>query len=151
MSEKKESILIIEDDEALSSSLAELLRSKGYAVDTALNGTEALSRSKKSFHHLAIIDIKLPDKEGTDLLDKLRQTVPPMRKIILTGYPDLGNAVKSVNLGVDKYLIKPVQPRDLLKTVEEELKKRREEAKYSQKKVGEYIKTKVAEAEKRRE
>ena len=151
MSEKKEGILIIEDDEAVSSSLAELLRSKGYAVDTALNGTEALSRSKKQLHHLAIIDIKLPDTDGTDLLSKLRQTVPPMRKIVLTGYPDLENAVKSLNLGADKYLIKPVQPEELLKTVEEQLKKRREEAKYSQRKVGEYIKTKVAEVERRKE
>jgi len=116
-----------------------------------LNGTEALSRSKKQLHHLAIIDIKLPDTDGTDLLSKMRQTVPPMRKIILTGYPDLENAVKSLNLGADKYLIKPVQPEELLKTVEEQLKKRREEAKYSQRKVGEYIKTKVAEVERRKE
>jgi len=148
LSKKKEgNILIIEDDEELASSLAKMLKSEGYDVDIAPNGMEALSRSKKSLYHLAIIDIRLPDANGTDLLSGLRETVPPMRKIILTGYPDLDNAVKAVNLGADMYLIKPIEPEGLLKVVNDQLKKREDEVKYSQDKVEEFIKTRTAEVE----
>jgi len=148
MSEKMEiNILIIEDDRSLLNSLAALLRREGWRVDTAMTGREALTRSEKGFHHLAIIDIRLPDMEGTDLLGKLRNAVPPMQKIILTGYPDLENAVKAVNLGADLYLIKPIEPEKLLKAIKDQLKKREEEVKYSQEKVGEYIKTRTAETE----
>jgi len=148
VSKKKErNILIIEDDEELASSLAEMLKSEGFSVDVAPNGMEALSRSEKSLYHLAIIDIRLPNADGTDLLGMLRETVPPMRKIILTGYPDLENAVKAVNLGANMYLIKPVEPQKLLEVIKDQLKKREEEVRYSQKKVGEYIKTRAAEAE----
>jgi len=151
VSKKKErNILIIEDDEELASSMAEMLKSEGYNVDIALNGIEALSRSEKSLYHLAIIDIRLPDADGTDLLGMLRVTVPPMRKIILTGYPDLENAVKAVNLGANMYLIKPIEPQKLLEVIKNQLKKREEEVKYSQKKVEEYIKTRTAEAERRK-
>lgn len=146
MSKKMEgTVLIIEDDEELASSLATMLRFEGYSVDIALTGGEALSRSKERFYHLAIIDIRLPDMDGADLLGKLRKTIPPMRKIILTGYPDLENAVKAVNLGADLYLIKPVEPKKMLDEVKKQLKKREEEAKYSQEKVGEYIKTRARE------
>lgn len=146
----EESILIIEDDKALSESLAGLLRGEGWRVNTALTGREALRKSDKH-HHLAIIDIRLPDADGTDLLDKLRETVPPTRKIILTGYPDLENAMKALNRGAHVYLIKPIEPEKLIKVIKQQLKKREEEVKYSQKKVGEFIKAKVAELEKEEE
>lgn len=152
MGKKMESsILIIEDDRSLLDSLATLLRGEGWRVDTAMTGREALTKSKKGLYHVAIIDIRLPDVEGTDLLDKLRETVPHTRKIILTGYPDLENAVKALNRGADMYLIKPIESEKLLNIIKGQLKKRKEEVKYSQKKVGKFIKTRVAELEEREE
>jgi DNA-binding NtrC family response regulator len=66
----------------------------------------------------------------------------------LTGYPDLENAVKALNRGAHVYLIKPIKPEKLVKVIKQQLKKREEEVKYSQKKVGEFIKAKVAEIKK---
>jgi len=120
-------------------------------VDTAETGKEALMKSKESLHHLAIIDIRLPDTEGTDLLERLKETVPSTRKIILTGYPDLENAVKALNLGAQAYLIKPVEPKKLLNVIKQQLKKQEEEVEYSQEKVADYIKTRAAEIEKKKE
>ncbi len=149
MSDKTERILIVEDDEDLLAQLADLLENAGYKVDKATTVGEAVKQTKKIFHYLAIIDIKLPDMNGTKLIPKLPSTTPAIRKIILTGYPDMDNAVEALNLGADKYLIKPVAPEQLLKTVKEQLMKREEEAKYSEKKVEEYIKTRTDEIAKK--
>src|SRR5207237_51694 len=72
------------------------------------------------------IDINLPDTEGTELLSKIHGMLPKARKVILTGYPTLENAVDSVNRQADAYIIKPVNPKDLLKVIAENMNKKTE-------------------------
>jgi DNA-binding NtrC family response regulator len=140
-------ILIVDDDENIRKVLQAILEEEGYiveAVDTAKKGIE---RSEKSFYNVALIDIRLPDMEGIELLAKMRDTKPKMRKIIVTGYPTLQNAVAAVNKGADAYIMKPFDVEKILKTITEQLKKQKEEKSYSEEKVAEFIETRVKELE----
>ena len=136
----KASILVIDDDEGIRMSLANVLDLKGYQVDVAKDGKEAIAKYKKHHYDLALIDIVLPDMKGTELLSKMSSGVVDMVKVIVTGYPDLDNAIKSVNEGADGYVIKPFDVKELLDKVSVLLKKQAENRKYSEEKVTEYIK-----------
>ncbi len=138
-------ILIIDDDEAIRRTLSTILEEKGYIIDTAKSAEEAIKKSASAYYNLALIDIKLPDIEGIDLLNKLQEISPEMIKIILTGYPSLQNAVKAVNRGADGYLIKPVNIDDLHKMIKKHLKRQEEERRYSEEKVAEFIESRVKE------
>jgi len=140
-------ILIVDDDQSILKTFAEVLRDAGHVVDTALNGKGAIEMSKANFYNLALIDIRLPDMEGTKLLTALRQTTPKMAKIIITGYPSLQNAVEAVNKGADGYIIKPAQTEELLKMVREHLHKQHEAEQYSERNVVEYVKTRIRKLE----
>jgi len=141
-------ILVVDDDESIRKTLRAILEEKGYVVDTAENGKEAIEKSKTKFYNLALIDIRLPDLEGTKLLTAIHETTPKMVKIIVTGYPSLQNAVEAVNKGADAYVIKPFNMESVLNTIKEHLKKQQEAKRYSEEKVTEFIETRVRELEK---
>jgi DNA-binding NtrC family response regulator len=143
-------ILVIDDDASVRKILAMALEDDGYIVDTAENGGEAIRKSNANFYNLALIDIRLPDMEGTRLLKEMKDTVPKMAKIIVTGYPGLQNAVEAVNKGADGYIVKPFKMEDLLKTVREHLKKQEEAKKYGEEKIKEFIETRAAELERKK-
>jgi len=141
-------ILVVDDDESIRKVLETILEDEGYVVDTAKNGREAIKKSKVKFYNLALIDIRLTDMEGTKLLTKLKDTTPKMRKIIVTGYPSLQNAIEAVNRGANAYVLKPFDMDKVLETIEDQLKRQQEEKRYTQEKVGEFIETRVKELEK---
>lgn len=140
-------ILVVDDDESIRKVLATILEDNGYAVDTAKNGEEAIKKSRLKFYNVALIDIRLPDIEGIELLTKMRNTTPKMRKIIITGYPALQNAIDALNKGADAYIVKPFDMDKVLQTIKEQLKQQKEEKKYNQEKVTEFIETRVKELE----
>ncbi len=139
-------ILIIDDEESIRKSVAAVLEAKGYLVDTAESGQEAIEKSKTRAYNLALIDIRLPDMEGTDLLTAFKNT-PDMVKIIVTGYPSLQNAIEALNRGADGYVVKPFAVEVLLELVNKHLKKQKEERKYSEQKVAEFIEARAKELE----
>jgi DNA-binding NtrC family response regulator len=141
-------ILVVDDDESVRKVLATILEEEGYAVDTAKNGREAIKKSKVKFYNLALIDIRLTDMEGTKLLTRVKDTMPKMRKIIITGYPSLQNAIEALNRGADAYILKPFDMGKVLGTIKDQLKKQEEEKRYSHEKVTEFIETRVKELEK---
>lgn len=140
---KKKSILVVEDDKAILKGLKEILQSEDYSVDTAENGREALQKSQKKFFNLALLDIKLPDVEGTELLKIMHKNQPEMMKIMVTGYPSLENAVIALNRGADAYIIKPVKPEKLLDLIEGKLDEQSAAEKMTEEKVTEWIKTRA--------
>jgi DNA-binding NtrC family response regulator len=140
---RRPKILVIDDDESIRKVLASILTDKGYEVDTAKDGAEAIKKTMNSFYNLALIDIRLPDMEGTELLNKLKDSTPKMVKIMLTGYPSLENTINAMNKGADGYLIKPVNMSALNEKIEEHLKKQEEATKYSEEKVAQFIETKA--------
>ena len=138
-------ILIVDDDENIRKVLMAILEDKGYDMEAVGSAREAIKKTDKKFYNLALIDIRLPDMEGIDLLMKIRDTTPRMRKIIITGYPTLQNAVDAVNRGADAYITKPFDVERVLNTISEQLRKQEQEKKYSQDKVAEFIETRVRE------
>lgn len=133
----------MDDDEAIVDSLKEILQLQGYSVDTAYSGSQALRKSESKDYHLALFDIKLPDMEGTELLTRIHKEMPKMMKIMITGFPALDNAVESLNLGADAYLMKPVSPEELLRVVAAKLKEQDDIEKMNQKKIKEWIENRV--------
>ena len=140
-------ILVADDDEGIRETIATILEDEGYLVDKAENGKEAIEKSNKRVYNVALIDIRLPDMEGTELLTAMKDTMPKMIKIIITGYPAVQNAIDAVNKGADAYILKPVKVDNLLSTIKEHLKKQREAKKFNEEKVTEFIKTRVREIE----
>jgi DNA-binding response OmpR family regulator len=141
----KPRILVVDDDETIRESVSAVLKGAGYTVDTAETGRAAIAASNANSYNLALIDIRLPDMEGVELLTAIRKTVPPTIKIIVTGYPSMDNAVKAVNKGVDGYMVKPFKNEELLAKIEEHLKKQQEATTYSEEKVAEFIRTRALE------
>ena len=140
-------ILVVDDDESIRRVLTTILEEEGYAVDTVKNGKEAIKKSKTKFYNLGLIDIRLPDMEGTKLLTSMRDTTPKMRKIIITGYPSVQNAIEALNKDADAYIMKPFDMDKVLATIREQLKKQKGEREYCQEKVTEFIETRVRQLE----
>ena len=123
---RKQRILIVDDDQNILEVISTGLQDAGYLVDTARNANEAVDKSGTISYNLALVDIRLPDIEGTKLLTRLKVARPEIDTIILTGYPTLQNAVEAVNNGADAYLLKPVRMNDILEVVRDKLKKQEE-------------------------
>jgi DNA-binding NtrC family response regulator len=143
-------ILVIDDDASVRKVVTIALEDEGYVVDTAESGSEAIRKSNISFYNVALIDIRLPDMQGTSLLTAMKDTTPKMAKIIVTGYPGLQSAIDAVNGGADGYIVKPFKMGDLLKIVKEHLRKQEDAKRYGEEKVREFIETRAAEIERQR-
>ncbi len=136
-------ILIVDDDEMILESLVSILESEGYLASTARTGSEAVAKTEKEFFNAMLIDIHLPDMTGIEVISRIKDTTPKMRKLILTGFPETHTAIGAVNEKADAYLVKPFDPELLLELLEQNLRQQEEELKYAQEKVLEYIKTRV--------
>ena len=122
-------ILVIDDDGSIMKTIAAILQSEGYVVSTAENGKEAIEKSNTDFYRVALIDFRLPDMQGTELLTALRETTPKTVKIMVTGYPTLQNTIECVNKHADAYFIKPVDYENLLNTIKSLIQKQQESKK----------------------
>lgn len=142
---KNARILVVDDDENIRKVEVAILEDQSYTVESVGTAREAIEKSKRKFYNVALIDIRLPDMEGIELLTKFRETTPKIRKIIVTGYPTLQNAVDAVNKGADAYIVKPFDVEKVLKTIQQQLSKQEEERRYSQDKVAEFIEARVRE------
>jgi DNA-binding response OmpR family regulator len=140
-------ILIIDDDATVRRSLEVALKKNGYEVDVAENGQEAIKKSKAKLYNLALVDLRLPDMDGIELLTSMREAAPKMVKIIITGYPSQENAIEAVNRGADGYMVKPYTMEELLRKIKEQLQKQQEAKKYSEEKVKEFIEARAEEHE----
>ncbi len=118
----KKNILVIDDDKSILRTFTRILQKNGYIIDVAETGKEALEKADKKKYDLALIDIRLPDMEGTDLLIKMQRSMRDSIKIMITGFPSLETGVKALDEGADAYLVKPVKPEELLALIEEKFK-----------------------------
>ncbi len=106
--DKHARILVVDDDENIRNTVKTILEDEGYIVDLAATGNEAIKRTEETAYNVALLDIRLPDMEGVELLKLMKDAVPRTRKIMVTGYPSMQNAVTALNKNADAYLIKPV-------------------------------------------
>ena len=136
-------VLVIDDDQTIRDSLAAILKDEGYDVDEAEDGGEAIKKTKKRTYNAALIDIKLPDISGIELLTRLKDSHPKMKKIILTGFPSQQNAIAALNDGADAFLVKPVEVQKMLEILRKQLDKQKQEVEVSQDSIAKFIKTKI--------
>jgi DNA-binding NtrC family response regulator len=115
------SILVIDDDDNLRNTLAAILSRAGYSVATAGYVCEAIEYLATNCFDLVLLDLKLPDIQGTDLLSNLRAVYPDLPVMILTGNPALSFADGAERFGTCGYFLKPVDPAVLLDCVKEVL------------------------------
>ena len=141
------SILIVDDDETILAVLKEILELDGYTVETAATGKEAIEKSENILVNLSLLDIRLPDMEGTELITKLHKADPQMIKIIITGFPSFDNAVKSLNLGADAYIMKPVNSKELLELVGEKIREQQAASQIDEDRVSDWINGKIRKIE----
>jgi sigma-B regulation protein RsbU (phosphoserine phosphatase) len=121
----RDSILIVDDDLDFLGIIKRILESKGYEVVTVPSAGESLSRLKERFYNVAILDISLPDADGTELLSHITEMHPDIIAIMLTGHSSVVNAVQSLNRGAFAYLEKPLDPANLLSVINRGLEKQR--------------------------
>ncbi len=116
----KPSILIIDDDSAILCSFTRIFQKRGYLVEVAAKGSEAIAKIRSNRFDVALIDFRLPDMEGTELFPVIQKTSPKTVKIMLTGNIQL---LKNLR-GADAFLGKPVNPQKLLSVIDSKLKDR---------------------------
>lgn len=121
MEKDKKSVLVVDDDESVLRVFTRVLGKNGYTVDVARTGKEALAKAQVSSYAVILLDIQLPDIDGTALLLKLPGKASEMVKIIVTGHSTMERGVKAADYGADDYLVKPVKPEELLVTIKERL------------------------------
>jgi two-component system response regulator HydG len=127
----KKTILVVDDDKSILRTFTRILQKSGYEIDVAETGKEAVEKAENHRYDFALVDIRLPDMDGTDLLAKLKRQLQSTVKIMITGFPSLETGVKALDEGADAYLVKPVKPQELLMLLEEKLKNREEPAEVS--------------------
>jgi DNA-binding NtrC family response regulator len=138
-------ILVIDDDPEIRYTFKALLLAEGYHVEVAETGMEAIRKTEEKWYNIALIDINLPDINGIQLLTKLGEGSPKMRKIIITGFPTLANAVDAVNKQANAYLIKPVEIPQMLEIIKEQLERQQSEETFGEVKIGEFMQNRARE------
>ena len=106
-------VLIVDDEYQLLEAFKKKLSKEGMEVFTASNGQEAITIIKQETLDIGLFDIKLPDTDGVELLEKLREIQPTAEVIMLTGYASVDTAIRSMKLGAYDYLTKPVKLSEL--------------------------------------
>ncbi len=120
-----ESIMVVDDDRDFLDIIRRILEKKGYKISAVPSASEAISLLKKGFYNAAILDISLPDADGTELLSNILELHPDIVTIMLTGHSSVKNAVQSLNRGAFAYLEKPVDPENLLTVINKGMEKQR--------------------------
>ena len=115
---EKNSILVVDDEDALRTVLSSELESEGYIVATAGDGDEAISILQGKSFDLVLLDIKMPRVDGFEVLRFIKERYPATKVIMLTGFADLKNAIESKKLGAEDFVSKPYDLVDLLTTIE---------------------------------
>jgi DNA-binding response OmpR family regulator len=140
---KAPNILIVDDDINICETIGLILREEGWDTEVAHTGKEAIRKSEETAFNVALLDIRLPDIEGTKLLKLLHETTPKTIKIIVTGHPALRNVVEALNDGADAYLTKPVRPEDLLITIRAKFEEQQQAERMTEEKITAFIKTRA--------
>ena len=107
------SLLIVEDDKSFLQRLARAMETRGFAVSTAESVADGLLQVEKAPPAFAVVDMRLADGNGLDVISAMKKRRPDARAIILTGYGNIATAVNAVKLGAVDYLAKPVDADDV--------------------------------------
>jgi two-component system, NtrC family, response regulator AtoC len=111
-------LLLVEYDAGLRTAITLDLEDAGYEVEAVGSVKEAAHALQKRRVDLLLVDLKLPDGSGLDVLAVAKEIEPPPRSIVMTGFPEVGSAVEAMKRGAHDYVTKPLEPDDLVMTVQ---------------------------------
>src|SRR5438270_7431513 len=131
-------VLIVDDEESVTVTMAAILEMDGYSVATALRGVDALEQIEGEVFDLVLTDLRLDDFDGMDVLAAARRKSPDTVGIVLTGYASLESAVKALREGAYDYMLKPADVEELRATVARGIERR---------KLGQQLRARVADLE----
>jgi DNA-binding NtrC family response regulator len=114
-------VLIIDDERPVLMTLEALLKRHGYQVDTAPTAIQGLKALKSKPPTLVLLDLRLPDADGLEMLERIKTELPQVQVIILTAHDSLHNAIESIKRGAYHFISKPYAPEELLSLVEKAL------------------------------
>jgi len=120
MMEDNKRILVVDDDKGILRTFKSILEKAGYTVDTVETGKDALKKIQKQKFSLCLIDVRLPDMDGTEILRKMANDSETV-KIIVTGFSSEEVGERAADYGADDFLVKPVKAEELLAAVRERL------------------------------
>ncbi len=121
-------ILIVDDDEAVAESLAELLSSKGYAARVVSDPAKAMALATSGSTALALVDLRMPGIGGIELLQAIKSRLPDLPVFIISGYVTVDTAVAAMKYGATDIFSKPIKTADLLAEIGRVMRERREPA-----------------------
>jgi two-component system response regulator AtoC len=101
-------VLIVDDQESIRHFVSKALTDEGYLVTTAADGKEALKAVEKEPPDMVLLDLRLPDMHGLDILKEIKSAYPEMTVVIMTAFGDVESAVKAMKLGAFDYVNKPI-------------------------------------------
>src|SRR6184192_3688914 len=123
MKTENHGVLIIDDERPVLMTLEALLKRHGYQVETAPTATQGLKVLKTKSPSLVLLDLRLPDADGLEMLERIKSELPKVQVIILTAHDSLHNAIESIKRGAYHFISKPYAPEELLSLVEKALEK----------------------------
>ncbi|RUM90079.1 MAG: sigma-54-dependent Fis family transcriptional regulator [Thermodesulfatator sp.] len=118
---RNECVLVVDDSPEIRVSMAEVLKNRGFSVDTASDGQEAMEMLDNRFFDIVLTDLAMPRKTGMDLLKYLTEASPETICIIITGFGSVQGAVEALKLGAYDYLCKPIKPDEVLILIDKAL------------------------------
>jgi DNA-binding response OmpR family regulator len=119
--DKMKPVLIVEDEAIMREALSDWLRDEGYEVETAEEGERALEKLAQQDFGVAVLDLRLPGRDGIEVLRQAREQNPDLKGIIITAYPSVETAVEAMKIGAVDYVVKPFAPDALEKSIQEVL------------------------------
>jgi two-component system response regulator RegA len=112
--------LVADDNDALRERLGKALRDRGYDVRTAATAEEAVAIARQESPEYAVVDLRMPGKNGLELLKELRAVDPSTQVVMLTGFGSIATAVEAIKLGAVNYVTKPADADDVIASFSEE-------------------------------
>jgi DNA-binding NtrC family response regulator len=111
-------VLVIDDERVICDACDLIISEKGCSVDRCMTGKAGLSALGRAIYDIVLLDLKLPDLEGMEILKKIGKEKPDLRVIIMTGYDTIPVAVEAMKMGAADYLGKPFTDDELISAIE---------------------------------
>jgi two-component system response regulator RegA len=115
-----QSIILVDDEDHFRGRLARAFANRGYTVFQAANVDEAMAKIRENRPAWALVDLKMPEKSGLDLIRAAKEFLPTIKIVVLTGYGSIATATEAIKLGAHYYLPKPADVDDILNAFEKD-------------------------------
>ena len=115
---KQRSVLIVDDELLIRDLLYDFFTEQSWEVAVAGDASAALEKLESADFDIVLTDLKMPEMDGSTFIDRIRETHPELPVIVVTGYPSVDSAIRSLRQRVDDYLIKPFNVTSLYRSVE---------------------------------